>query len=77
MPGPWRNTSVTESHSIWKCQGLNSLQTKRVHMCCQFKWENALVEANQLQMQSAEVVTRLGEACQDVKVVKRLRLKVS
>lgn len=49
-------------------RGWTLVQTKRLHICCLFKWENALVEANQLQMQSAEAVTRLGEACQDVKV---------
>lgn len=48
------------TRSMEKSQGFNSLQTKGSHMCCQFCWrKNTVVGANQLHIQSVEVVTGL------------------
>lgn len=59
----WLRATVMRIIRSW-----SYLQTNRRRICCLFKWETALVEVNQLRMQSAEVATRLCEACQDVKV---------
>lgn len=67
----------TSAPNVSPLGDLASLQTKRFHICRLFKRENALVEANQLQIKWAEVVTRLDEACQAVKLFNRLHCKLN
>lgn len=61
-------TSVVESCSNEKDQGLKLFANKETAHMLSIQMVNTLVEVNQLQMQSAEVVRWLCEACQDVKV---------